>query len=78
MRYRMDDFLRSEFEESIRRLSSSDNTLSNETDRIIADLLKGYFELGFDAGCKASSIYSNKLRELYSPVVSKNNENGSH
>lgn len=70
MRYKMDEFIRSEFEESKQKLMDSLRTRGDDIDKMVTELIIGYFELGFDEGCKASGIYSKELKELYRPVSS--------
>lgn len=64
----MDYLIKAKFDQQVETLLTSLVTPSNEVDKQIVDMIKGYFELGFEEGCRASAIYSKELKELYEDV----------
>ena len=63
MRFKLDPILDAEFKKIKSRLLV-DVDATNEESRLIADMLVGYLELGFDEGIRISGAYE----ELYEPV----------
>ena len=68
MRYKINPILKGKCEKKLSSMLSNLSPATNDFDVKFEELLRYYFELGFDEGCESSSIYSKELKELYKPI----------
>jgi len=68
MRYKISPPLTAEFNKSKEVLLANLKPNDCESDEEITQMIIGYFELGFNEGCKASGVYSDSLKELFNTI----------